>query len=57
MNKKLESGDDNIPWFPIILSEALEYITHVCDDDARQVVKLPVWARVVMEEEDNIWAA
>jgi len=27
------------------------------EDDVRQVVELPVWANVVVEEEDDNWAA
>jgi len=32
-------------------------MTHVGgEDDVKQAVELPIWARVVVKEEDNIWA-
>ena len=40
-------------WF-----EASESITHIHgEDNVRQVVELPTWARMVMKEEDAIWIA
>ena len=54
--KELESRDNNIPLFPVIWSQALVSITYVQGkDEVKQVVDLPVWARVNMEE-DGTWA-
>jgi len=55
--KELESRDDNIPWFPVIWSKAPGSITHVRgEDDTIQVAELPDQVRVVVEEEDDIYA-